>query len=165
MEAPQILRWRVAWSAALLMTAFWTVHYLVPFKPLMQSLNALVLCVSISVVLTYAPAWAQTLAKPRLDGGDALSLGIGCTWCSDIGFRLWSIAWRGLDNPEWMLTTAILPLLLTVNFMGGVLHLTAPGAVDGVVPRRNWIILGITVGAAFFVILITIMVGRGAFGV
>lgn len=39
--------------------------------------------------------------------------------------------------------------------MGGVLHLTAPGAVDGIVPRRNWIILGITMGVAAFVAIVS----------
>lgn len=154
-----LLRWRVAWSLAAVLAAFWVVQAVVPPKMLMQVLNALVLCVSISVVCTYAPAWLQTLGKPRLSGPDALSLGIGGTWCAEIGQRIWSIVWRGLNQPDWMVSTPVLPLLLTLVFMGGVLHLTAPGAVDGVVPRRNWIILGITIGAAVFVALLIAMFG------
>lgn len=159
-----IFRWRVAWSLAVALAIFWLAWLAFPFQFIMQILNALVLCVSISVVITYSPAWVQTLNKERLNGADALSLGIGGTWCAEIGQRLWSIIWRGLDQPEWMLTTSLLPLLLTLSFMGGVLHLTAPGAVDGIVPRRNWIILGVTLGAAAFVIMIVVLVGWQGFG-
>jgi len=46
-----------------------------------------------------------------------------------------------------------------LSFMGGVLHLTAPGAVDGYVPRRNWIVLGITMGVAAFVVVVVFALG------
>ena len=154
-----VYHWRVAWSFAVVMAIFYLAVLLVPFRLMMQVLNALVLCVSLSVVITYAPAWLRTLRKDRLNGPDALSLGIGGTWCAEIGQRIWSIAWRGLDQPQVMLTSHVLLLFLMLSFMGGVLHLTAPGAVDGYVPRRNWIVLGITMGVAAFVVVVVFALG------
>lgn len=151
--------WRVAHSAALAMLVYTAAALSLPHRVLMQILNIGTLSIAVAIVITYAPAWAATLRKERMDGADALSLGIGCTWLAEIGQRLWSIIWRGLDQPGWMTESYVLPLLLTLNFLGGVQHITAPGAVDGIIPRRNWIVLGSAVGAATFVFLALMWIG------
>jgi hypothetical protein len=160
MHAANLPQWRVAHSAVAAACAFMLAALFVPHRTLMQFLNMATLSVAVAIVITYSPAWAATLLKKRLNGEDALSLGIGCTWLAEIGQRLWSIIWRGLDQPGWMTDSYVLPLLLTLNFLGGVQHITAPGAVDGVVPRRNWIILGAAVGVATFLFLALLWFGN-----
>ena len=152
-------RWRVGWSALIFVIGYCVLAWLVPQKPLMQFLNILVLSISVAVVATYAPAWVQTLRKENLDGPDALSLGIGCTWTAEIGQRIWSIIWRGLDKPDWMTTSPILPFFLALTVLGGVQHITAPGAVNGVVPKRGWSILGVSLGVATLLALLVAVYG------
>lgn len=159
MPAIDLPRWRVAHSAIAAFCVYLLVALFVPYKALIQFLNMCTLSVAVAIVITYAPAWLTTLRKARMDGPDALSLGIGCTWLAEIGQRLWSIAWRGLDQPEWMTTSYVLPLLLTLNFLGGVQHITAPGAVAGVIPQRNWIWLGASLGFATFGFLAVMWIG------
>lgn len=160
MPAANIPQWRVAHSALAALGVFLLAMLFVPQKTVMQFLNMATLSVAVAIVITYAPVWGRTLTKARLDGGDALSLGIGCTWLAEIGQRIWSIIWRGLDQPGWMTDSYVLPLLLTLNFLGGVQHITAPGAVDGIVPRRNWIVLGAAVGVSLFLFLALLWLGN-----
>ncbi len=143
-----MIRWRVGYSAILCLAVFWGIALVAPQRTLMQILNIGTLSVSVAVVTTYLPVWIQTLCKETLDGPEALSLGIGCTWFSEIGQRLWSIAWRGLDQPYWMTQSPLLPLLLYLTLIGGIQHITAPGVINGVIPTRNWIALGASAGLA-----------------
>lgn len=147
-------RWRVGYSAALCLLLFWVAHLLLAQRPLMQIINIGTLSVSVAVVTTYLPVWIRTLCKTTLDGPEALSLGIGCTWISEIGQRLWSIAWRGLEQPFWMTQSPLLPLLLYLTLIGGIQHITAPGVINGVIPTRNWIALGASAGLATLLTLL-----------
>lgn len=79
------------WSLAVVMAIFDIAVLPVPFRLMMQVLNALALGVSLSVVITCAPTWLRTLRKERLKEPGALSLGIGGVWCAEIGLRIWSI--------------------------------------------------------------------------
>jgi hypothetical protein len=152
-------RWRVAWVAVALLLGTVLVSIFVPQQPLMQFINICSLSVAVAVVITYAPAWAPALRKNALDGPDALSLGIGCTWTAEIGQRIWSIFWHGLERPEWMTQSYIIPLLLTLTVFGGIQHITAPGAVGGLVPKRNWIMLGVTFGIFTLIGLLVVWLG------
>ncbi len=155
---------RVIHVAILSMVLFVGVAALIPQRELMRFLNIYTLSVAIAVVVTFAPIWLNTLAKRVNDvgGGEMLSLGIGCTWTSEIGQRIWSLVWRGFAQPEWMTTNYSLPFLLWLCVLGGVQHLTSPGAVDGIVPARNWIVLGAAIGTATLVTLLWFWWSGGA---
>lgn len=155
-------RWRIGYSAVLCVALFWGLTLLIPQNALMQILNICVLSISVAVVTTYMPVWIRTLCKQRMDGPEALSLGIGCTWIAEIGQRIWSIVWRGLDQPHWMLSSPVLPLMLFLTVVGGVQHVTAPGVIDGAIPTKNWIVLGISAGAATLLLLLVTWVGYGS---
>lgn len=154
-------KWRVGCSALLFVVAYAGLAYLVPQRTLMQILNIGVLSISVAVVSTYAPAWIMTLRKHTLDGPEMLSLGIGCTWTAEIGQRVWSIAWRGLSQPDWMTHSFVLPFFLALTVMGGIQHITAPGAVNGIIPKRSWITVGITLGLVTLVLLTATWLGYG----
>lgn len=153
------MRWRVWWSALIFIMIYALLAWFIPQRAMMQFLNILVLSISVAVVATYAPAWILTLKKQNMDGPDALSLGIGCTWTAEIGQRIWSIIWRGLDQPEWMTNSPILPFFLALTVMGGIQHITAPGAVNGIVPKRSWIVLGCSLGVATLLTLLVAAYG------
>lgn len=156
-----MIRWRVGYSAVLCLVLFWGLALAIPQGTLMRLLNIGTLSVSVAVVTTYMPVWLRTLCKTTLDGPEALSLGIGCTWISEIGQRLWSIAWRGLDQPLWMTQSPLLPMLLYLTLIGGVQHITAPGVISGTIPTRNWIALGASAGLATLLTLLLSWRGYG----
>lgn len=158
----EIFRWRVAYSMVLAVAVYVGIAYLVPFKTMLQFLNTLTLSVAVAVVFSYAPVWISTLWTTRsLSGPEWLSLGIGATWTAEVGQRIWSIAWRGLRQPEWMTQSPAIPFMIALTLIGGVMHITAPGAVDGVVPRQNWIWLGAAVGVAVFSFFMTTWAADG----
>lgn len=152
-----VLTWRVAHSFAILLIAYAGVYNAVPYRPLMLFLNSLAISIAVAVVVTFAPVWISTLLKrsSEVDGTEWLSLGVGSTWTAEIVQRMWSITWRGLDQPHWMTATWITPFALVLTIAGGVMHVTSPGSMNGIVPRRNWIVLGVSTGAAVFLFLMT----------
>lgn len=46
-----------------------------------------------------------------------------------------------------------MPFIVLASVVGAVLHVVAPGSVDGVVPRRNRLALGAGVGLAVLVVM------------
>lgn len=157
-----MMTWRIGHSAVLCVALFWILSAVVPQRIMMQVLNICVMSVSVAVLVTYMPIWIRTLCKPRMDGPEALSLGIGCTWVAEIGQRIWSILWRGLDQPFWMTQSMILPFLLFLTVIGGVQHITAPGVINGELPARNWIALGASAGIATLLTLLLVWRSYGA---
>lgn len=154
-------RWSVAHSALITIALFLILVVMIPNYVMVLGLNILVLAVSVAVIVTYAPAWWRILmTQRRLDGPAALSLGIGASWAGELAFRTYSFIWRMLDQPEWLTESPFVPAILTLTFLAGVLDVTAPGAVDGVVPRKNWITLGAVAGVSAFTFCTLIVLAR-----
>lgn len=137
--------------AAALFAAYFAVAAFVPFKPLIEILNWGLIGVAGAVTIAYAPVAWRALAAERIDQVQQLTLGICLTWIAAIMMRLWAVAWRATGSPDWMLNSKVVGFFVYAAILGGVLHLTAPGAVDGRVPRRNWVTLGVAIGAALTV--------------
>lgn len=137
---------RTLWVAIACIGSFWLVSAFLPFVTMMEFLNGVALAVAIAVTIAYAPVWVEALTQDRPDRVGQLTLGIGCTWGAFILSRMWSISWRGSGQPDWMENSPVVGFFVYMTILGGILHLTAPGAIDGDVPRRNWILIGITIG-------------------
>lgn len=101
-------------------------------------------------------AMPTILMQRPMDGGSQLLLGILCVWFAEIAISLWSLIWR-LSDQSWMLDSPILAALLYLKIIGGTLHVTAPRAVDGRVPRRSWIML--LIGATLAALIAGIIIG------
>lgn len=111
----------------------------------MQAIRAVV---AIAVTLAYFPGAIGLVWTGKGNRSDYLILGIVCNWASDIGVGIWTTISRFYGRPEWMLDNKWLSFFLLIAVIGGVLHLTAPGAVGGKVPRRNWMVLGAVLALA-----------------
>lgn len=142
-----ILRSRTLWTAAALFALYWVVAWAVPNGPLMEGLHAVRVAICLVVVVAYAPVCLEALAQDRIGRVEQLSLGITIGWGATLGGGLWSLLWRLAGQPAWMVNSDLNGFFLWVTILGAVLHVTAPGAVDGTVPRRTWIVTGLALGA------------------
>lgn len=139
----------VIWTATGLYLIFLMGAWLVPNRALMESLRAFLLAISVAVVVAYArPALQAVFAARRPDLVEQLTLGIALAWGTTVIQSGWYMMWRLAGQPPWMVNNDFNALLLYSLCLAACLHITAPGAVDGVIPRRNMIVLGVAVGIA-----------------
>lgn len=144
---PLILRSRTLWAALLLFSLYWAVARLVPNGPLMEGLHAVRVAICAVVVAAYAPVCLEALARNRIGRVEQLSLGIVIGWGATLLSGLWSLLWRLAGQPAWMVNSDLNGFFIWAAILGAVLHVTAPGAVDGTVPRRTWTLTGLAFGA------------------
>ncbi len=129
-----------------------------PFLILM--LNGLVASATAGVCVAYSPVLVAALPARAPTKGDYLGSGIFLVALSMLAQRLVSFigrdgGWPDIFNSDW--ETAI----MTVGLVGVLLHLWAPNAVEGRVPRARWVSTGFIVAAGFFV---TFMVWNASVG-
>ena len=146
MSRPSILRSRTLWTALALFALYWIAAGLVPNGPLMEALHTIRIAICLVVVTAYAPVCLEALAQDRIGRVEQLSLGITIGWGATLCGGLWSLLWRLAGQPAWMVNSDLNGFFLWVAILGAVLHVTAPGAVDGIVPRRTWILTGLAFG-------------------
>ena len=141
-----ILLSRTLWCAAALFALYWLAAGLIPNAPLMEGLHAIRISICLVVVVAYAPVCLDSLARERIGRVEQLSLGIVIGWGATLLSGIWSLLWRLAGQPAWMVNSDLNGFFIWVTILGAVLHVTAPGAVDGTVPRRTWILTGCAFG-------------------
>lgn len=141
-----ILKSRVVWTALALVAAYWIAAFFVKSTILIPALNFVLIAVAIAVMFAYAPSILDALRRNNIDRVTQLTIGIVLAWIAAIMLRSWAAAIRITDY-DWMRDSPFVGFCIYLTILAGVLHLTPPGAIDGRIPRRNWVILGIAVGA------------------
>jgi hypothetical protein len=128
-----------------------------PRQFMFDIVNALTVAVGVGVLIAYLPGICRSLQELRWDGTHYLVLGIFVTWSATALRHLWNWIWRFLGKPAEMIDHPIVAFLVWMTFMGGVLHMTARGALDGEIPRENWIRLGVVIAAGIVTGLLVIV--------
>lgn len=149
---------RTIWHALAYWAAFIPLAYYVPREHLFDVLYAIACCVGVGVLVAYGPGMWRSLKLQTLNGGHYLVLGIGCTWTATIARFVWGWAWRFLGRPDWMVDHVFIAFTVWVLISGGALHLTAKNAINGAIPKSNWLWLG-AVSACGVALALLIVVG------
>jgi drug/metabolite transporter (DMT)-like permease len=108
---------------------------------------------SASVFYVYWPDAKIAMLTHEPRKGDFLILGITFGWIATFCQATYSIVFRLAGSPGWLMNADPVGLWLMLSVLGGILHLLAPGAIGGSVPRRNRLALGAGLGAAIALVL------------
>ena len=156
MNGPVIrfLRSNVIFGAILLLGGYWPVAFLAPNHYTIELLRIAQAAIGVTVVTAYMPMALRALLSKNPDRVGQLSMGITLGFSSLVFSGLWFLLWRMGGQPAWMLSSEFAGFVIWMSILAGVLHVTAPGAINGMVPRRNLIILGLTMGAAVAIFLL-----------
>ncbi len=167
--APTII-WNMArspnvWAFAALCGAFWLLALATEYRPLNVFLQCTTLAVSVAVMFAYAAPGLEALQKREIDREDHLVLGICLAWLGVFlrsGFIiLWRVGWLW-GNPHSTIDSHWVNLFNFMILLGGVLHITAPGAMNNRIPPRNLALLGAAFGAgAGLASLLLVFVANG----
>lgn len=141
-----LLRNKVLWTATLISVAYWIIAPMFPPQTVLEWTNGIIVLVGIAVFASYAPGIVMKMSQSdKIDRVLQLSIGITISWAATSILRLWGLMWRKSGMPDWMQLNYVVGYLAFLTICAGVLHITAPGAVDGIVPKKNWIIVGIAI--------------------
>lgn len=125
-------------GVALVLLMYWAIAPFVSISPLIEWLRAAQLVISLSVAILYLPGLVEILFVRAPSQVQQLVFGIVIAWAGGAGISAWLGLWRMAGRPEWMLDSAISGFFTWMICVGGFLHLTAPRAIDGRIPRANW---------------------------
>jgi hypothetical protein len=140
------------WVFALLgLVLFSVAAYYTSANRLAEYTRAVQISLCFAVVISYLPDALRGSFARRPSGIQQLILGISCSWISFIGYGAWMLLFRLSGQPSWMLNTDAVNLFSWLAMYGAMLHITAPGAIDGI-PRKNMVRLGVAVAIGVFCI-------------
>ncbi len=139
-----VLAWHAAWGAAALVT---------DATPLIEVLNGLLLAVACGVCVAFFPTMWEALRARRPRADQILVAGIWWSWLAVVEQRVWSIAWRGLGTPMWLVNSDVTTHFVSVALLAGLMHLAGPEAIDGRVPARQWVRIGVIASGGIAVVL------------
>jgi hypothetical protein len=141
---------RVTWTAFVLLGAYFvaTAYIPVPNSTIYEVLHTLRVSAGLAVWVAYCEAALQAVRMSRPDHIRQLALGIVATQTGIVGAAIWGLLWRLGGKPDWMLESSMNGVWWWITILGSVLHITAPGAINGSIPTPNKIRLGIAIGTA-----------------
>ena len=133
--------------------AYALVAWLTDAPELITIMNGIGISVAGGVCVAYAPVIPAAITRRAPTKGDLLGTGIFLVSLSVFGMRAVSVVardlgWPGISNTDWR--TAMMFTCL----LGGVLHLWAPTAAEGRIPRAHWLSTGIIVAVSLFLITV-----------
>jgi hypothetical protein len=103
----------------------------------MLGLHVTRILIAVAVIITYYPHWYSAFHAERLGKVDQLALGVFVTWMAVFFHACYSLAWRALGNPDWMVQSDMMGIPYFIAMMGGTLHITAMRTEKGTVPMAN----------------------------
>jgi hypothetical protein len=154
----RIVRSPNLWTLFGVWALYWAWAPFVSTSVLFQVLLSVGISVAGGVLVTYAQALLLVLRskQPELDAGHYIVLAISATAYGLLGtwlFKFWQLVVNDLPGPQdslysgsflWVLITSMGVKLLTV------------GAVDGVIPHKNFVQTGIVVSIGLILAITTI---------
>lgn len=155
-----LARSRIVRTALLLVTAYWAVALFLPPTIVIQVLNYVLIAVAVAVTLAYMPDVLDALKMDRVDRVAQLTLGIALSWLAVVINRSWVGVIR-ISDADWMRTSPMIGFYVFLSILAGVLHITAPGAINGQVPRKNWIRIGFAISIGVLASWLVIGLGIG----
>jgi len=112
------------------------------------------------IVVTWATAAYQAVRYNSREGAGILVFGVFLTALGIVENRAYTLVYRWLDRPEWLLTSVLNPLGPWMIFWGLAIILLAPGTVRGNVPWTNIVYIvvaaflgGMLTAATIFLVL------------
>jgi hypothetical protein len=129
-----------------------------PFA-LVEMIRVASIPLSVAVVVAYGDGAFRALFARHPDKFAMLTLGIVVSWASTAISSTWSILWRLSGQPSWWVNSYPNSFGLYIALSAAVLHITAPGAVDGRIPKRLMIHLGLIAGL-ITALAITVVIAR-----
>jgi hypothetical protein len=102
-------------------------------------------------MVAYAPIVWRALLEEMPTRGQVLAVGIFLTQAASFIARVVSLGYRSLGWRD-VVNTDLVSLFVYLTIIGALCHLNAPEVVDGAVPTRQWVRIGMIFGLGIFLV-------------
>ena len=144
----EIIKKQIVFATIVLIGTVFMLNFFVPNADLILAERVFQASVAMMVVVVYWPDARAAWKSESPERDDYLIVGVTIGWVATFCQALFSVIFRLAGMPIWFTNIDANSLWILMSSMSGILHIVAPGAVDGVVPRRNRIVLGVGMGVA-----------------
>lgn len=131
-----LLRSPVIRTASILMAAFAIAAFFVPTPDLIGTLNWVLIFISLMVPVVYLPQIKRAVLSKNVDHVAHLALGIGLSWVAVFMTRTLVETVNATDQ-TWLRQSIFVAIYVYLHILSGVLHITAPAAVQPERSTRN----------------------------
>lgn len=154
--SPETIKKQIVFSTIMLVGTVFILNFFVPNADLILAERIFQASVAMMVVVVYWPDARAAWRSDSPERGDYLIVGVTIGWMATFCQAMFSVIFRLAGMPMWFTNIDANSLWILMSAISGILHIVAPGAVDGVVPRRNRIVLGIGMGVAVMCICVVL---------
>jgi hypothetical protein len=145
-------------TAAAFLIFYISTQFLNP-GPIVEMVRVASIPLSVAVVVAYGDGAFRAMFARHPDKFAMLTLGIVVSWASVALTSTWSVLWRLSGQPAWWVNSYPNSFGLYIALAAAVLHITAPGAVDGRIPKKLMIHLGL-IAAIVTSLAIAVVIAR-----
>lgn len=146
--SPETIKKQIVFATIVLVGTVFMLNFFVPNADLILAERIFQASVAMMVVVVYWPDARAAWRSDSPERGDYLIVGVAIGWVATFCQAMFSVIFRLAGMPMWFTNIDANSLWILMSAISGILHIVAPGAVDGVVPRRNRIVLGLGMGIA-----------------
>lgn len=133
-------------------------HYTMPSSWIIMGLYMILVMISAGLSVGYSEGVVEAV-KTRRPGMAALyTVGAFLPWVALLTLCITAILVRSGQYP-WLRSSPVISGYLVVFIVSGILQMASPGALDGKVPRGNWIKVGLAVGGGIVAAILIILSG------
>ncbi len=146
--SPETIKKQIVFATIVLVGTVFMLNFFVPNADLILAERIFQASVAMSVVVVYWPDARAAWLSDSPERGDYLIVGVTLGWIATFFQAMFSVVFRLAGMPLWFTNIDANSLWILMSAISGILHIVAPGGLDGIVPRRNRIMLGIGMGVA-----------------
>lgn len=149
-----------AWSAIGAIVSFWAIQAMIPLDKMAEISSSLVLGIAFAVLLRWSKDFIYAMRDGNT-GADFLIIGVYSMACMIFLQRIWVIALRIYDRPDWLVNTPISSFIAWMMAWSVALALVAPDAQNGQISNRSRILIGVALFVAGLVSGVSIAASLG----
>jgi len=153
-KGPEHIRGAIWLTVLFLGVGYAVINAFVPNSDMNIAIGVLQASAATMVVYIYGKDAWQALKKREPARTDFLIVGIVLAWLSTDGQAILAVLFRLAGMPSWFVNSELYAPIRLLSVVAAVLHVSAPGAVDGLVPRRNRLAMGLGLGGAVLIVLV-----------
>lgn len=146
--------------AAAVAVALVAAHLLMPPSWIIMGLYLILVMVAAGLSVGYFEGVWDAITSRRPDMASLYTVGAFLPWAALFMLCVTAVVIRA-GQGAWLRSTPVISIYLTVFIVAGVLQMASPGALNGRVPRANWIKVGMVIGGGVLAAIFLIVFGIG----
>lgn len=135
-------------------------HLLMPADWVIMGLYLILVMVSAGLSVGYFEGVWDAVTSRRPGMASLYTVGAFMPWIALLTLCVTAIIIRS-GQGAWLRSTPVISSYLMFFIVAGLLQMASPGALDGKVPRANWIKVGMVIGGGIIAAIFLIILGIG----